>query len=56
MSDPALHLLEATPGRRIDLPAARRAAADLLVALGADLDDEGWPRRRGGWPRSTPSC
>ena len=28
------------PGRRIDLAAAEVAAADLLIALGADLDDE----------------
>jgi GTP cyclohydrolase I len=28
-------------GRRIDLPAAERAAGELLVALGADLADEG---------------
>jgi GTP cyclohydrolase I len=28
-------------GGRIDAPAAQRAAADLLVALGADLADEG---------------
>jgi GTP cyclohydrolase IA len=36
------------PGRRIDADAAQRAAADLLVALGADLSDEGLretPRR-----------
>ena len=35
-------------GRRIDLPSAQRAAADLLRALGSDLDDEGLrdtPRR-----------
>jgi GTP cyclohydrolase I len=35
-------------GRRIDQPAAQRAAADLLVALGADMGDEGLretPRR-----------
>jgi GTP cyclohydrolase I len=35
-------------GRRIDVPAAERAAADLLVALGADVGDEGLretPRR-----------
>jgi GTP cyclohydrolase I len=35
-------------GGRIDAPAAQRAAADLLVALGADLADEGvreTPRR-----------
>ena len=35
-------------GRRIDMPAAERAAAELLVALGADLADEGLhqtPRR-----------
>jgi GTP cyclohydrolase I len=35
-------------GRRIDTDAAQRAAADLLVALGADLTDEGLretPRR-----------
>lgn len=34
--------------RRIDVPAAERAAADLLVALGCDLTDEGvreTPRR-----------
>jgi GTP cyclohydrolase I len=35
-----LHLLtEEEPGR-VDLPAAERAAHDLLVALGADLSDE----------------
>jgi hypothetical protein len=48
MSEPALHLLDATPGRAIDLDAATRAAGDLLLALGADLDDEGLretPRR-----------
>jgi GTP cyclohydrolase I len=36
------------PGRRLDLDAAQRAAADLLAALGADLSDEGLretPRR-----------
>ncbi len=35
-------------GRRVDAAAAQRAAADLLVALGADLTDEGLretPRR-----------
>jgi GTP cyclohydrolase I len=45
--------LVATPetdvdGRRIDVPAAERAAADLLVALGADVGAEGLretPRR-----------
>jgi GTP cyclohydrolase I len=38
----------AEPGRRVDLDAAQRAAADLLAALGADLSDEGLhetPRR-----------
>jgi GTP cyclohydrolase I len=48
MSEPALHLLGATPGRRIDVDAATRAAHELLLALGADLDDEGLretPRR-----------
>jgi GTP cyclohydrolase I len=52
MTDPALHLLDsgAPPrgGRRIDIDAARRAAGDLLLALGADLQDEGLretPRR-----------
>ena len=36
------------PGRHIDTPAAERAAAELLVALGGDLTDEGLsetPRR-----------
>src|SRR5215203_6624305 len=36
------------PGRTIDTPAAERAAAELLTALGADLADEGLretPRR-----------
>ena len=36
------------PGRSIDTPAAERAAADLLAALGADLTDDGLhdtPRR-----------
>jgi len=41
--------LEAVPpSARVDLPAAERAARDLLVALGADLEDEGLretPRR-----------
>jgi GTP cyclohydrolase I len=32
--------LEAVPGPGIDLPGAERAARDLLVALGADLEDE----------------
>jgi GTP cyclohydrolase IA len=52
MTDPALHLLDSDPpptgGRRIDIDAARRAAGDLLLALGADLQDEGLretPRR-----------
>jgi GTP cyclohydrolase IA len=38
----------ASGGRRIDLDAAQDAAADLLLALGSDLDDEGLrdtPRR-----------
>jgi GTP cyclohydrolase IA len=38
----------AETGRRIDLQAAEQAAADLLVALGADLSDDGvheTPRR-----------
>jgi GTP cyclohydrolase IA len=50
---PRLRALAATaaepaPQRGIDLDAAERAAADLLTALGADLDDEslsGTPRR-----------
>ena len=41
--------LEAVPsGARVDLPAAERAARDLLEALGADLEEEGLrdtPRR-----------
>jgi GTP cyclohydrolase I len=52
MSDRALQLLDdtapATGGRQIDMSAARRAARELLVALGADLEDEGLretPRR-----------
>ena len=52
MNDPGLHLLDSTPratrGRQIDLDGARRAARDLLLALGADLDEEGLrdtPRR-----------
>ena len=48
MSEPALHLLDATPTRHIDVEAATRAAHELLLALGADLDDEGLretPRR-----------
>jgi GTP cyclohydrolase IA len=52
MTDTALHLLDGTPratgGRRIDVARARRAARELLLALGADLDDEGLrdtPRR-----------
>jgi GTP cyclohydrolase I len=39
---------QAETGRRIDLAAAEQAAADLLVALGADLADDGvqeTPRR-----------
>ena len=38
----------AADARRVDLPAAERAARELLVALGADLDDPGLaetPRR-----------
>jgi hypothetical protein len=42
--------------RQIDRPAAQRAAADLLSALGADLDSEVCARRRGGWSTPTPSC
>ena len=37
--------------RRLDLPAAEAAARDLLLALGADLEDEGLrdtPRRMAG--------
>ncbi|HEU5083681.1 MAG TPA: GTP cyclohydrolase I FolE [Acidimicrobiales bacterium] len=35
---PDLHLIQG--GLEVDLPAAERAVADLLVALGQDLDDE----------------
>jgi GTP cyclohydrolase I len=52
MSDRALHLLDDTPapagGRHLDLDAAQGAARELLLALGADLEDEGLretPRR-----------
>ena len=51
MSDRALHLLDgASRGgdRQIDIDAAARAARELLLALGADLEDEGLretPRR-----------
>jgi GTP cyclohydrolase I len=52
MTDTALHLLDSTPratgGRRVDVDRARRAARELLLAVGADLDDEGLrdtPRR-----------
>jgi GTP cyclohydrolase I len=52
MTDTALHLLDSTPratgARRIDVERARRAARELLLAMGADLDDEGLrdtPRR-----------
>jgi len=52
MTETALHLLDDIPpadaGRRIDVDAARTAARDLLLALGADLEDEGLrdtPRR-----------
>jgi GTP cyclohydrolase IA len=52
MTDTALQLLDSTPratgGRRVDVDAACRAARALLLALGADLDDEGLrdtPRR-----------
>jgi GTP cyclohydrolase IA len=52
MTDTALHLLHDIPrakgGRRVDVAAAREAARDLLLALGADLEDEGLrdtPRR-----------
>ena len=50
MADTALAALPDTcgPRRRIDPPAAERAAAQLLVALGADLTDDGLretPRR-----------
>jgi GTP cyclohydrolase I len=52
MTDTALHLLDSTPratgARRIDVERARRAARELLLAVGADLDDEGLrdtPRR-----------
>jgi GTP cyclohydrolase IA len=45
------HLHVVPPGGAIDLPAAEAAAADLLRALGADLEDEGLrdtPRRMAG--------
>jgi GTP cyclohydrolase IA len=52
MTDTALHLLDSTPratgGRRVDVDRARRAARQLLLAVGADLEDEGLrdtPRR-----------
>jgi GTP cyclohydrolase IA len=52
MTDTALHLLDDLPRAgahpRIDVDAARAAARDLLLALGADLEDEGLrdtPRR-----------
>jgi len=48
MTDHVLHLLDAEPERRIDVPAAHHAARELLLALGADLEDEGLretPRR-----------
>jgi GTP cyclohydrolase I len=52
MTETALHLIDDLPrakgGRRIDVDAARAAARDLLLALGADLEDEGLrdtPRR-----------
>ena len=50
MSQPALAALPRMDrsGRRLDLEAAERAARDLLVALGADLADDGLretPRR-----------
>ncbi len=50
MSQPALAALPRMDrsGRRLDLEAAERAAQDLLVALGADLADDGvreTPRR-----------
>jgi GTP cyclohydrolase IA len=47
-AEPNPHLHVVPPGGAIDLDAAERAAADLLVALGADLEDEGLkdtPRR-----------
>jgi GTP cyclohydrolase IA len=52
-SSPDLSIVPAPPdapivAREIDLAAAERASADLLAALGADLDDEGLrdtPRR-----------
>ena len=37
--------------RRIDQRAAERAAADLLLALGADLDHRACATRRGAWRR-----
>jgi GTP cyclohydrolase IA len=52
MTDRALHLLDDTHptagARRIDVTAAQRGARELLLALGADLEDEGLaetPRR-----------
>jgi GTP cyclohydrolase I len=52
MTETALHLLDSTPratgGRRVDVDRARHAARELLLAVGADLDDEGLrdtPRR-----------
>src|SRR5919107_3824811 len=46
-----LHPLAPEPGDPIDLPAAERAARDLLAALGCDLEAEGvrdTPRRMAG--------
>jgi GTP cyclohydrolase I len=40
MTETALHLLAADEEQPIDHPAAEAAARDLLLALGADLDEE----------------
>ena len=41
--------------RRIDRGAVERAAADLLRALGADVDARRSRKRPAGWPTRMPS-
>ena len=57
MTAPAPSAASDAPGAGIDLAAAERAVADLLVALGQRPGRRA-PRAtpRAGWPRPTPSC
>jgi hypothetical protein len=50
---PSVSLREATTP---DLDRATAATSELLLALGADLEDETCARHRAAWPPRWPSC